>query len=116
MDVDGQRFDFLIASGATISLMDSTACVNRKLNIQDAKHTEKIITFGGVFKKSRYVDLMNQSFYVHDIHKLVKEVKEYTGITVDGIIGYDILEDNKSTIDFEKQVIYNIKTTQDNGK
>ncbi len=109
VEINGERYDFLIASGATISLVDSSVCANRKLTIVDADHTEKIITLGGVFTKSKHVNLMNQTFYVHDIHKLVSEVKDYTGVKVDGIIGYDILQNNKSTIDFEKQIISNIK-------
>jgi hypothetical protein len=108
VDVDGQRYDFLIASGATISLIDSATCVKRKLDIEDNSQVEKIITLGGVFNKSEHVKLMNENFYVHDIHKLVEEVKDYTGVQVDGIIGYDILEHNKSTIDFQKEIISNL--------
>jgi murein L,D-transpeptidase YcbB/YkuD len=108
LDIDGQRYDFLIATMATTSLIDSAAAVNRKLHITVSETPREIITFSDITKDSTQVMLMNQRFYLHNIGKMIKNVQFRSGIKIDGIIGNDIMSNKGCTIDFKNQIISNL--------
>ena len=107
LDINGKDFTFLVASGVSLCLIDSSACERLNLKIVDSKIPGQIVTFGGMSIKRKEVKLLNYPFYVQDMSNMVKGLEYHTGVRIDGLIGCNMLADEGAIINFQRELIYN---------
>ena len=104
--IKGDNYTFLLDSGSPESYLDATVAEERKLTILKEEDLRKLKYD---FLDKSFVELMQIRFYVHDLSKTRDKLFYHTGEHIDGVIGADVLYRNRSVIDFEKEIITNIK-------
>lgn len=114
VDVKGEHLCFILDTGSTCSLIDSTVveyfkdiiepigdyCIS---GIEGTKHKVDMITLPFNFEGQAY----KPKFCVKPLLDTFKSIKDESGIQVHGLIGTDFLLENKCIIDFKECCIYN---------
>lgn len=114
VEVNNKKLCFILDSGSTCSLIDSTVveyfkdivepvgdyCIS---GIEGTKHKVDIVTLPFNFEGQIY----KPKFCVRPLLDAFKSIEEENGIQVHGLIGTDFLLENKWVINFEKlELIY----------
>lgn len=102
--VDKKEYTFLIDLKSPVSFIDSSVVVKRQLQIIKVDPSSLRLVTGDVSNRTKAVSIMSNTFYVHNFKTTKANVKWHTGISIDGIIGKDMIDNNKASIDL-KQII-----------
>jgi len=109
------KINFLLDSGATISVIDEFTLRNLKSTLSNT--LSRTTGIGGsianipnvdmeiYYKKLKFVD----TFQVINMDKIFKEIKSSTGVTVHGILGTSFMQKYKYVLDFDKMIAYSKK-------
>ena len=111
---DNLRLNFIIDTGATTSLINSSLLER----IKDKQKIDSIDVVSGLdpnveYKTEKYNipiwlnrNKFNVIFCVMDLNPTFNSLKYETGITVHGLLGSDFLESNKCILDYDRMILY----------
>ena len=108
--IKDEQYNFLIDTGASKSIIDKEFASR----FEQKKSKYKVSGFTGNSKSTnivslslRYVDkYFNNDFVVTDISSVRNEIYKKSNIDIVGVVGNDIIVDNKIVIDFNDKRIY----------
>ena len=106
------KLNFLLDTGSTDSIINSSMLSVLKTTANNT--TKEIISASGNSIPSKYCDMeitynnntYMGSFAIIDLTAAFKEVKDTTGVQLQGIIGSSFLQKYKYMIDFKELVVY----------
>ena len=109
VSVGGEEYVFLVDSQSPVSFIDSAVVKNKNLKVEEIKPHQLMLVTGDKNNRTRAVIIMDNRFYVHNFKKTKKSVEWHTGLSIDGIIGNDMLYNNRATLDLQKVILDKLK-------
>ena len=112
---NGNKFNFLLDTGASLSIIDSNIVDKLKNTPTEGKGT--VFGMEGNKVDVTYTDIIleyknkkfTENFQIVDMKTAFDGVKKETGVTVHGILGSSFLQNNKYVLDFKELIAYNKK-------
>lgn len=109
VSVAGEEYLFLVDSQSPVSFIDSTVVVKKRLTMTNVKAQDLMLVTGDSSKRNKIVSIMDNSFYVHNFKRTKSSIEWHTGLSIDGIIGNDMLYNNRATVDIRRLILDKIK-------
>lgn len=108
-----KRFNFLIDTGATKSIFDSTQ-ISSLITYKDIDEISYVMGIEGNKSIVRNISIsfyrnelkFNSTFQVVDMAKVFSNIKQETGVSLHGILGNDFFVKYKYVIDFKEFIAY----------
>ena len=108
-----KRFNFLIDTGATKSIFDSNQ-IDSLITYKDTDDISYVMGIEGNKSIVRNISIsfyrnelkFNSTFQAVDMSKAFKNIKQETGVSLQGILGNDFFVKYKYVIDFKEFVAY----------
>lgn len=109
VNVLGQDYVFLIDSQSPVSFIDSAVVVRNGLQVKQIKPSDQRLVTGDVNNRTKSTVIMGNIFYVHNFKTTKANIEWHTGLSIDGIIGNDMLYNNRATINVRQIILDKIK-------
>lgn len=107
--VDSQEYLFLLDAQSPVSFIDSAVVVKKKLKVEKVEPHELMLVTGDKNNRTNAIYIMDNKFYVHNFKRTKQNVQWHTGLSIDGIIGNDMIYNNRATINIKRIILDKIK-------
>jgi len=105
VSIQGEDYIFLLDSQSPVSFIDSLVVIKKRLRVKNVTSEELVLVTGDTNNRTRAVSIMDNTFYVHNFKQTKANVKWHTGYSIDGIIGKDMLYNNRASLNLRKVIL-----------